>query len=84
MPQFSREMAIMTNRSKTIWDESPVERMLMKLYRVPPAEISASVASENGLAPKADMPHKSAKEIRAAARQELQRELTRPQDRPRN
>jgi len=74
----------MTSRSKTIWDESPVERMLMKLYRVPPAEVAVSVVSENGLAPKADTPHKSAKDIRTAARQELQRELTRPQDRPRN
>jgi hypothetical protein len=66
----------MTSRSKTIWDESPVERVLMKLYRVPPVE-AAEWSVESELAASLDLPRKSPQEIRAAARQELQRELTR-------
>jgi len=65
---------IMTNRSTTIWDESPVERMLMKLYRVPPAES----IGDGGLAPNMGPSRETPKAVRAAARQELQRELTQP------
>ena len=67
----------MSSRSNSIWSESPVERLLMKMYRVPDAMMQDRVDCDPDAPVATETVGVSPKEARAVARQALQRELAR-------